>query len=544
MNHQRRRFLQWLAFTTAGGVLGCEPGGLNDPYDDLYTVPPFGDLSLLHFADTNGQFLPAHFRPPGRMLEGYEANIGLRAAPAFRHALKSDRFIDSARRLGPMGGFAHLATLLKSVREQRRGRTLLCTGGDGFPASGLALWSEGAAARELYKRIGVDALVPHAELLFGAEAFLATLTPSGLPYLAHNVRDDVWGNRIVPPYAMHVVNGSKVAIVGQAYTHFARDYPPSLCPEWRFDADGASLQAVVDEARAHGAQIVVLISQQGYAADVHIAHRVRGIDVVFAHGEPRGTAPTVVNNAAGRTFVMASGTHGRFLSVLDLKVKRGEIRDFQYRLVPVYANAIAADRIVQGEITRLRAPFATELDASVAANEGLLYRHDAFGGSVDGLLLGAMRTVLGADIALSPGYRHGVTLLPGMEVTTDAVLSWAASPFPACDVSERTGEEIKSLLEQFAERAYRAEAPLRAREDMLRVGGLRYRLRPSKDTGRRIDALTLGNGAPLDANKIYRVAIAGIGEPRGERALSEVLSEYLRNKKTLGATAPIPSPVA
>lgn len=542
MDRQRRRFLQWLALTTASGVLGCERGSLSDPYDDLYTITPFGDLTLLHLADTYGQFLPAYDRPPGRTLDGHEANIGLRAAPAFRDALNPDRFIDAARRLGPMGGFAHIATLLKSVREQRPGRTVLCAGGDGFPASGLALWSEGAAARELYKRLGVDAIVPHTELLFGAEPFLATLSTSNLPYIAHNLRDDVWGNRLVPPYTLHAVNGSKVAILGHAYSHFPRDYPPSLCPEWRFDSDEASLQAVIDDARAHGAQIVVLISQQGYAADVHSVHRLRGIDVVFAHGEPRGIAPTVVNNAAGRTLVVASGAHGRFMSVLDLKVKRGEIRDYRYRLVPVYANAIAPDRIVQGEIARLRAPFAAQLDAPVAGNEGLLYRQDAFGGSVDSVITAAMRTVLGADIALSPGYRHGRTLLPGQEITTDALLSWTASPFPACDVSERTGEEIKSLLEQFAERAY-GQAPLRARDDMLRVGGLRYRLRPGNDTGRRIDALTLGNGVPLEPNKTYRVAITGIGEPRGERALSEVLSEYLRNKKILGATAPIASPI-
>lgn len=544
MNQRRRRFLQWLAVTTASGALGCERGALHDPYDDLYTLPPFGDITLLHFGDTYGQFVPAYSRPPARTLDGHQANIGLRAARAFRHALNPARFLDDARELGPMGGLAQLATLLKSVREQRRGHTLLCAGGDGFPASRLALQSEGAAARELYKRLGVDAMVPHAELLFGAEAFSATLTVSALPYIAHNLRDDVWGNRIVPPYAMHAVNGSKIAVVGHAYTQFARDYPPSLCPEWRFDADEASLQAAVDDARAHGAQIVVMISQHGYAAGAHLAHRLRGIDVVFAHGEPRGAAPTVVNNAAGRTLVMTTGAQGRFLSLLDLKVKRGEIRDFQYRLVPVYADAIAPDRIVQGEIARLRAPFAQQIDTALARTEGLLYRHDAFGGSVDSVLLSAMRTVLGADVALTPGYRHGVTLLPGTEISTDALLSWTASPFPVCDVSERTGEEIKSLLEQFAERAYRPEVTQRSRDDMLRVGGLRYHLRPANDSGRRIDALTLGNGAPLEANKTYRVATAGIGEPRGERALSEVLSEYLRNKKTLGASAPVASPIA
>lgn len=544
MNWRRRRFLQWLALTAAGGALGCERGGLNNPYADLYTLPPFGDLSLLHFADTHGQFLPAYFRPPGRTRDNHAATLGMRPLAALRHAVDPDRFIDTARRLGPMGGFAHLATLLKSVREQRRGRTLLCAGGDGFPASGLALWSEGAAARELYKRLGVDAIVPHAELLFGAESFLATLPASRLPYVAHNMRDDVWGNRIVPPYAMHAVNGIRVAIVGHAYTHLQRDYPPSLCPEWRFDADAANLQAIVDEARANGAQIVVLVSQQGYAADVHSAHRLRGIDVVFAHGEPRGIAPTIVNNAAGRTLVMATGAHGRFLSVLDLKIKHGQIRDYQYRLVPVYANAIAPDRIVQGEIARLRAPFAPQLDAALAHTNGLLYRQDAFGGNVDNVSLAAMRTVLDAEIALAPGYRHGVTLLPGSEVAFDALLSWAASPFPACEVSERTGDEIKTLLEQFAERAYRPEPTQRTRDDLLRVGGLRYRLRPTNDTGRRIEALALANGAPLVADKTYRVAIAGIGEPRGEHALSEVLSEYLRHKKNLGATAPVLSPVA
>lgn len=543
MDQQRRRFLQWLALTGAAGLVGCERSGLTNPYADLYALPPFGDLTLLHFADTYGQYLPAHVRPPGRTLEKQAAKIGVRPTAGLRHALDPDQFIEAARRLGPMGGFAHLATLLKSLRDQRQGRTLLCAGGDGFPAGGLALWSEGAAARELYKRLGVDAVVPHGELLFGAEAFLSTLPTSGLAYIAHNLRDDVWANRILPPYAMHTVNSRKVAVVGHAYTHFQRDYPPSLCPEWRFDTDEAGLQAAIDDARAHGAEIVVLISQQGYAADLHYAHRLRGIDVIFAHGEPRGTAPTVVNNAAGRTLVIASGAHGRFLSVLDLKIKRGEIRDYQYRLVPVYANAIAPDRIVQGEIARLRTPFAPQLDVALAGNEGLLYRQDAFGGSVDGALLAAMRTVLDADIALLPGYRHGITLLPGVEIVADALLSWTGSPFPATEVSERTGEEIKSLLEQFAERAYRPEVLQRTRGDFLRVGGLRYRLRPANAVGQRVDTLTLGNGAPLEAHKTYRVAIAGIGEPHGEHALSEVFGTYLRDKKSLGATAPVLSPL-
>lgn len=543
MDRRRRRFLQWLAITGAGGMLGCERAALNNPYADLYTLPPFGDLTLLHLGDTYGQFLPAYYRPPGRTLDNQGPKSGVRPTPGLRHALDPERFIDAARRLGPMGGFAQLATLLKSVREQRHGRSLLCASGEGFPASGLTLWSEGTAARALFKRLGVDALVPHAELLFGAEAFSSALAPGGLPYVAHNLRDDVWGKRIVPPYAMHTVNARKVAIVGHAYTHFQREYPPSLCPEWRFDADEASLQAVIDEARANGAEIVVLISQQGHAADLHSAHRLRGIDVIFAHGEPRGGEPTVVNNAAGRTLVIATGTHGRFLSVLDLKVKRGEIRDYQYRLMPVYANAIAPDRIVQGDVAHLRAPFAPQLDGAIARTDGLLYRHDAFGGSVDGVLLGAMRTVLNAEIALFPGYRHGVSLLPGMDIAADALLSWTASPFPAADVSERTGEEIKSLLEQFADRAYRPDVLQRARDDFLRVGGLRYRLRPANAAGQRIEALALNNGTPLAPNDVYRVALAGIGEPHGQHALSEVLASYLREKKSLAATAPLASPL-
>ncbi|MBI2752476.1 MAG: thiosulfohydrolase SoxB [Betaproteobacteria bacterium] len=545
----RREFLRLLALAAAAGATLRPDSSSAQAADELYGLPKFGNVSLLHFTDCHAQLLPVYFREPsvnigaGRasgqpphlvgtaLLERFKVAAGSALAYAYTHV----DFERAARRYGKVGGFAHLATLIKRLRADRPG-ALLLDGGDTWQGSATSLWTKGADMIGAQKLLGVDFTTGHWEFTYGAERVKQAVDKELAPveFLAQNVKTTDFEDPVFKAYALREVNGVRLAIIGQAFPYTPIANPRYLVPEWTFGIQETRLQKLVDEARANGAQVVVLLSHNGMDVDVKLAERVRGIDAILGgHTHDGVPAPLVV----GRTLVTNAGSNGKFLAVLDLDVKGGSVAGYRYRLLPVFANLLPADAEMQAHIDRVRAPFGSKLAERVAVTEGLLYRRGNFNGTIDQLILDALLHVKGAEIAFSPGFRWGTTLLPGDAITLEHIMDQTAITYPAVTVNELTGSRIKEILEDVADNLFNPDPYLQQGGDMVRVGRMTYACAPRANAGTRISDMRL-HGKPIEADKSYKVAgWASVGEGVTGEPVWDVVARYLRERRNIPPVA-------
>jgi len=555
MSIPRREFLQMLAVAAAYGMplagRAAEAGG----GDVLYDLPRAGgNVTLLHFTDCHAQLLPGHFREP-------DVNIGLgeargrpphlvgeallshfRISPKTRlaHAVTNIDFVDAARRYGRIGGFAHLATLVKHVRAQRPG-ALLLDGGDSWQGSATSLWTRGQDMIEASRLLGVEAMTGHWEFTHGAarvkEAIAKDLGP--IEFIAQNVRTADFGDPVFKAYVMREVSGVPVAIIGQAFPYTPIANPRHFVAEWTFGIQEESLQGRVDEVRSKGAQAVVLLSHNGMDVDLKLAARVTGIDIILGgHTHDAVPEPVPVKNRSGTTLVTNAGSNGKFLAVVDLDVRGKKVRDRRYRLLPVFADFIKPDPDMETHIRKVRAPFEVKLAEKLAVTEDLLYRRGNFTGTFDQVILDALMETQGAEIAFSPGFRWGTTLLPGQSITLESLMDQTAITYPYVTVSEFTGEAIKNILEDVCDNLFNPDPYYQQGGDMVRVGGMSYRCDPTQKIGGRISGMTLG-GRPIEAGKTYKIASwAPIAAGASGEPVWEVVARYLRAKKVVRSVRP------
>ena len=552
MTLSRREFCQVLAAAAAAGMpLAARARAPAS----LYELPRFGNVSLLHMTDSHAQLLPLYYREPdcnlgvgaargqpphlvGRQLLKF---YGMRPGTAEAYALSCVDFAAAARRYGKVGGYAHLATLVKRLRADRPG-ALLLDGGDTWQGSGLSLWSRGQDMVEAQLALGVDVMTGHWEFTYGAERVREVVDGAfkgKVDFVAHNVQTADFGDPVFPSHVVREINGVPVAIIGQAFPYTPIAHPKRFVADWSFGIQEEHLQQVVDAARKAGAAVVVLLSHNGMDCDLKLAARVRGLDAILGghthDGVPR---PVVVSNPDGKTLVTNAGSNGKFLAVLDLDVRDGRLRDYRYRLLPVFAHLLAPDPAMQALIERHRAPHVARLDEQLAVNHALLYRRGNFNGSFDQLILDALLEVKDAQIAFSPGFRWGTTLLPGESLTRERLLDQTAITYPAVTVNEFSGEQVKAILEDVGDNLFNPDPYYQQGGDMVRVGGLSYACEPAAPVGRRISDLRL-HGAPLDAGKRYKVAgWASVAEGATGEPVWEVVETYLRSHGPVRASAP------
>lgn len=540
--------------TNAAG--GRNTKSVPDP-GELYSLPPFGNFSVLHMTDCHAQLLPIYFREPSVNVGVGKARgqaphlVGKALLQYFRlapnsieaHAFSHLNFEEAARLYGKVGGFAHLATLVKNLRQLRPGRTLLLDGGDSWQGSATALWTKGQDMIGACKLLGVDVMTGHWEFTYGADRVRHIVDhdlKGKIEFLAQNVHDKTWGDPIFKPYTIREINGISVAIIGQAYPFTPIANPGYLIPDWSFGIGEDNMQKLADQARTRGAQLVVLLSHNGTDVDLKMASRVRGIDVIFGgHTHDAMPAPSIVSNSGGKTLVINSGSHGKFLSVLDLDIRRGSIRDYRFKLLPIFSNLIAPDKEMAGYISKVRAPFEARLSQKIAVTETMLYRRGNFNGTFDEIIVNALREILAADIALSPGFRWGTVLLPGDVITLEDVMSQTAITYAATTLNELTGAQIVDLLEDIADNLFHPDPYYQQGGDMVRVGGLKYAINPTNSRGRRISGVEV-RGKLINPNKRYKVAgwASVQPQPNGRRQIWEVVAEYLQDQKRVRIEEP------
>ncbi len=524
MNLSKREFFQVLGAASAAGMglARYADADAATAQRGLYDIAPFGNVSFLHMTDCHAQLKPIRFREPSVNLglgsmqgqaphlvgEALLKRAGVRPGTALAHGYTYLDFEKAARRYGKVGGFAHLATLVKQLKASRPG-ALLLDGGDTWQGSATSLWTDAQDMVDASKLLGVDVMTGHWEFTFGMERVKHIVEKDfkgRIEFLAQNIKTNDFGDPVFKPYTLRTINGVPCAIIGQAFPYTPIANPRYLVADWGFGIQEESMQKVVDEVRAKGAQVVVLLSHNGMDVDLKMASRVRGIDAIFGGHTHDGVPMAVpVANPGGKTLVTNAGSNGKFLGVMDFDVKGGQVADFRYRLLPIFANQLKADPEMDALITRVRQPYESKLAQKLAVTDGLLYRRGNFNGSWDQLICDALMDVQGAEIAFSPGFRWGTTLLPGDTITRELMMDQLAITYPYATVSEMSGETIKSVLEDVADNLFNPDPYYQQGGDMVRVGGLAYTCSPAQKMGGRISDMRLG-GKPIEADKKYKVA--------------------------------------
>ena len=551
MSMTRREFLEVLAVAAASGMaLDSRQALAGEVPKNFYELPKFGNVSFMHFTDCHAQLLPVYFREPNvnigmgsaygkvphlvgdHFLKAYGIKPGSIDAHAFTHL----DFVAAAKMYGKVGGFAHLATLIKNIRAQRPG-ALLLDSGDTWQGSGTAYWTNGADMVGAQKMLGVNVMAAHWEFTLGADRVKEIVEKDfkgSVDFVAQNVKTADFGDQVFKPYVIKQMNGVPVAIIGQAFPYTPVANPRHFTPDWTFGIQDDSLQKFVNEARGKGAKVVVVLSHNGMDVDLKMATRVTGVDVIFG-GHTHDAIPQAipVKNSKGTTLVTNAGSNGKFLGVMDLDVKNGKVAGYKYRLLPVFSNLIEADKPMAEYIKKVRAPYEAKLNEKLAVTEDFLYRRGNFNGTFDQVIVDALIEVKGADMAFSPGFRWGTSLLPGDTITMERVLDQTCITYPATTLNELTGQQIKDVLEDVGDNLFNPDPYYQQGGDMVRVGGLQYTCNPNEKMGRRVSNMIL-RGKPVDSSKKYMVAgWASVQEGVTGTPIWDVVAEYLKSVKVI-----------
>jgi sulfur-oxidizing protein SoxB len=545
----RRDLLKLLAVGATAGLTARQVEADPAAPERLLEFPPLGNVTLLHLTDSHATLLPVFFREPDTLigvggergkppyLTGNEFLKAYRIAPgsALAYALSAVDFAALARRYGRMGGYAHLATLVQRVRAERPGRTILLDGGDALQGSATALWSRGEDMLRAENQLGVEVFTAHWEFMYGLdrvrELFGDRKTTGRFrgEFIAQNITETGWDEPVFRPYTIREAGGLRIGVIGQAFPYTPIAHPRRFVADLSFGIHDERIQALVDELRGKPVDVVVLLSHNGVGVDLKLASRVKGLDVILG-GHTHDGLPEPIR--VGRTLIVNSGSHGKFLSRLDLDVRNGRIVDHRYRLLPVLSDVIAPDREMSRLVHELRAPHEALLGERLAVSDSLLYRRGNFNGPFDELILDALLEKADAEVAFSPGFRWGVSIVPGQAVTLEDVYSHTALTYASTWTREMRGAEILALMEDVADNLFHPDPYYRQGGDMVRAGGLTYTIAPARPMGRRISDVRIGN-RPLDPARTYKATgWASLGDADGPPAW-DVVADHLRARKRI-----------
>ncbi len=564
MQLSRREFMQMMAVAS---VAGFPLSGLAGNHGrNMYDLPRYGNVSLLHYTDCHGQLNPVYFRepninigvagmrnqPPHLVGEALLKHFGIDPGGKKAHAFTYLDFVAGAEEYGRVGGFAHLSTLVKQLKASRPGALLLDGGDTWGGGTGTGVWTNAQDMVDAQKILTSDVMTGHWEFTYGADRVMEVVendfATAGIDFVAQNVTDVDWGDQIFKPYVIREINGVNVAIIGQAFPYTPIANPRFKVADWTFGIRPDDMQRQVNAARAEGAEIVVALSHNCMDVDLKMAGMVEGLDAIFGgHTHDGVPAPTPVKTPDGGTcLVMNAGSNAKFLGVMDFDFRDGKIQGWKYNLLPVFSNLIDPDPEMQQYIETMRNQEVTfdgetfnmqeKLSEELAVADSLLFRRGNFNGTFDQLIVDALVEQLDAQIAFSPGFRWGTTVLPGMPITFEHVMDQTGLTYPAATRNVMSGSMIKTILEDVADNLFHEDPFFQQGGDMVRVGGLKYAIDPTRNIGERILEMEF-DGKPVDPDKEYVVAgwASVQEEPAGDtgRKIWDVVADHLRDKKTI-----------
>ena len=546
----RRDFLQVTAATAAllgpGASIARASAGQTITQEKLLEFNSVGQITLLNFTDIHAQLMPLYFRepsvnigvgevnglPPHLTGEQFLKNFGLKAGTPEAYAFSSVDFAALGSQYGRIGGLAHMATLIKSIRAERPSNTLLIDCGDTWQGSYTSLQTRGEDMVDAMNALGVEVMVPHWEFTYGQERVQELIEKLNFPFLAGNVTDNEWQERVFESTTFFERAGVKIAVVGQAFPYTPVANPRYMIPDWSFGVNEDMVRENINAARAAGADLVVFASHNGFDVDRKLASRVDGIDVILT-GHTHDAIPGVVE--VNNTLLVATGSHGKFLGRLDLDIQNKKIKNYNYKLIPIFSDAITPDPEIAAVVDKIRKPHQGVISEVLGKSESLLYRRGNFNGTFDDLICDAIMEERDTQIALSPGFRWGSSILPGQDITVDDVYNQTSITYPNAYRNEMTGENLKLILEDVADNLFNVDPYYQQGGDMVRVGGMGYRIDINQKMGNRISDMTLlSDNKPIDASKSYTVGgWASVNEGTEGPAIYDLVSNYIRKKKTV-----------
>ncbi len=487
--------------------------------DQLLEFDTFGNVSLIHVTDIHAQMKPIYFREPSINIgvgdnkgavphvtgADFRRLYGIDDGSPAHYALSSGDFSALAQAYGRVGGLDRVATVINAIRAARPD-ALLLDGGDTWHGSFTCYHTEGQDMVNVMNALKPDAMTFHWEFTLGSDRVAEIV--EGLPFaaLGQNIFDAEWDEpaELFPPYKFFERGGVKIAVIGQAFPYMPIANPGWMFPEYAFGIRDENMQDMVDEVRAQGAELVVCLSHNGFDVDKKMAGIVTGIDVILS-GHTHDALPEPV--LVGDTIIVASGSNGKFVSRIDLDVQNGRMMGFRHKLIPIFSDVITPDKEVAAVIDAERAPYEAELQEVIGESESLLYRRGNFNGSWDDLICDALLSERDAEIALSPGVRWGPSLIPGQKITREDIWNVTSMTYPNAYRTEMTGEFLKIVLEDVADNIFNPDPYYQQGGDMVRVGGMGYRIDISKPQGERISEMTLlSTGEAIDPARTYVVA--------------------------------------
>ena len=487
--------------------------------DDLLKFDTYGNVSLIHITDIHGQLKPIYFREPEINLGVGDATgqvphitgaqfrkmYGINDGSPSHYALTHNDFSALAKEYGRLGGLDRVATVIKSIRADRPDAILL-DGGDTWHGSYTCHHTQGQDMVNVMNALKTEAMTFHWEFTLGSERVHEIIDTLPFPALGQNIFDAEWDEpaEYFKPYTFFERGGSKIAVIGQAFPYMPIANPGWMFPEYSFGIRDENMQAMVDEVRGLGADLVVVLSHNGFDVDKKMASIVTGIDLILSgHTHDALPEPVLID----KTVIIASGSNGKFVSRVDLDVRNGQMLGFKHKLIPIFADVITPDADITELINVQRAPFVDQLSEVIGQSEGLLYRRGNFNGTWDDLICQAMIEEREADISLSPGVRWGPSILPGQDITREDIWNVTSMSYGKVYRTEMTGEFIHIILEDVADNLFNPDPYYQQGGDMVRIGGMGYRIDINKSQGERISDLTLlKTGERIDPSKVYIVA--------------------------------------
>lgn len=547
----RRDFIQWAAVTASitGFSTNLTRAAATQKLtqDDLLKFDSKGQVTLLHITDVHGQLKPLYFRPPSENFgvgafegipphlvgEEFLKHFGLDKGSPLAYAHTMVDYVNMAKTYGRLGGLDRTATLVKAIRADRGdNKVLMLDGGDTWQGSYTSLKTNGQDMVDCMAMLKPDAMVGHWEFTFGAERVKEIIEQMDYPFLASNIVDTDFEEPVFESTKMFEKGGVQVAVIGQAMPYTPIANPRWMFPEWSFGIRPEALQANVDKARAAGAEVVVILSHNGFDVDQKLATVLTGVDVILA-AHTHDAVPRALE--IGKTLVLSSGSHGKYLGRIDLEVKDGKVVDYSSTLIPVFSDVIDRDPEMAAKIDEVRAPYESECQRVIGKSEGLLYRRGNFNGTWDDLICQGLIEERDAEISLSPGFRWGTTLLPGQDITIDDLYTQTSMSYPAVYRLEMSGKQIHDILEDVCDNLFNKDPFYQQGGDMVRVGGMSYTIEPKKDIGSRItNMVALKSGKPIDASQNYVVAgWASVNEGTEGPAIYDLMEDYITRLKVV-----------
>ncbi|MBL8565800.1 MAG: thiosulfohydrolase SoxB [Hyphomicrobiaceae bacterium] len=547
----RRHFIELAAATAA--VTGFA-GGLTRvaaqqklSQSDLLKFDAKGQVTLLHLTDIHAQLKPIYFRPPSENFgvgafegipphlvgEQFLKHFGIKAGSPYAYAHTMLDYVNLAKTYGRLGGLDRIATLVNAIRADRgENKVLFLDGGDTWQGSYTALKTKGQDMIDCMKLLKPDAMVGHWEFTYGEARVKEVIDSLGFPFLGGNVVDNEFEEAVFESTKIFEKGGVKVAVIGQAFPYTPIANPRWMFPKWSFGIRPERIQSHVDKARADGAEVVVLLSHNGCDVDQKLATVVNGIDVILT-GHTHDSIPVALK--IGKTLVLSSGSHGKYLGRIDIEVKGGKVVDYNSTMIPVFSDAIEPDKEVAAKIAEVRAPYEKECNRVIGKTEGMLYRRGNFNGTWDDLICEGMMAERDAEIAISPGFRWGTTLLPGQDITIDDLYTQTGMTYPNVYRLEFTGAQLHEILEDVCDNLFHKDPFYQQGGDMVRVGGLGYTCAPKEDKGKRITGMTLlKSGKPIEGDKKYVVGgWASVNQGTQGPAIYDLMEKYISEKKSI-----------